>query len=314
MYEPVRIGLIGLGRHGARYAQHLAQGDVDGAVLAAAWRRDQEQGKAQCEALGCRFEPDVHRLIAAADVDALVVVVPVGEHVNLACRIAEVSKPLLLEKPMARTVREAETICAAFETSRTALMVAQTLRFDPLTRALQAESHNLGRLTGFGFEQRLENRGLRWEDDPRASGGGVLIQTAIHTVDALRVVTGRSLELVHATIGRVHYQHNEDIGLLHLSSEGILGDVRASKVGRSRHMRFALYFEDGGLEADYIDRALYSTEGQTRTARVVPAEPTVPAVLSAFVAHVRGEGPNPVPGRDALESLRVIDAAYRYVT
>lgn len=314
MYEPVRIGLIGLGRHGARYAEHLSRGEVNGAALAAAWRRDEAKGRAQCEAFGCRFESDVDRLIAADDVDALAVVVPVGEHVELACRIAEKQKPLLLEKPMSRTVREGDRICSAFEAAGAGLTIAQTLRFDPLTQALKQEAADMGRLTGFGFEQRLENRGLRWEDDPVASGGGVLIQTAIHTIDALRVVTNRALELVHATTARVHYEHNEDLALLTLSAEGVLGDVRASKIGRSRHMRFALYFEDGGLEADYIDRVLYVTRGRTRTARPVPPAATVPALLSSFVAHVRGEGANPVPARDALESLRVIEDAYRYVT
>jgi hypothetical protein len=76
-------------------------------------------------------------------------------------------------------------------------------------------------------------------------------------------------------------------------------------------MRFALYFEDAGLEADFIDRALYQTRGRHRSATSIPEEPTVPALLRAFTAHVRGERDNPVPARDALESLRVVLDAYR---
>jgi predicted dehydrogenase len=311
MYGAIRLGLIGLGRHGARYAQHLSNGDVPGAVLAAAWRRDASRGAAQCAELSCRFEPDLERLLAADDIDAFCMVVPAGEHCKLACKIAARSKPLLLEKPLATTIEDGRTIVEAFERAGVPLVVAQTLRFDPLTRALKERSAGFGRLTSFGFEQRLENRGLSWEDDPVASGGGVLIQTSIHTVDALRVVTGRDLDVVAATTGRVHYRHNEDIALLHLRAGEILGDLRVSKVGLSRHMRFALYFVDGGLEADYIDRVLYETRGRHRTEVGMPEKPTVPALLEAFVAHVRGERANPVPPRDALESLAVVIRAYR---
>ncbi len=309
MYGPLRIGLIGLGRHGARYAQHLSGGDVPGAQLVAAWRRDATVGAKQCEALGCRFEADLERLIAAPDVDALCLVVPAGEHCKIACRIAERRKPLLLEKPLAPTIADACTIIESFERESTQLVIAQTLRFDPLTIALR-DAAKIGRLTGFGFEQRLENRGLVWEDDPAASGGGVLIQTAIHTIDALRVVTGGELQVVAASIARVHYERNEDVALLQLRAGEILGDLRVSKIGRSRHMRFGLYFEDRGVEADYIERILYETRGRDRIATPIPEQATVPALLAAFVAHVRGEAENPVPPRDALESLRVVASAY----
>jgi predicted dehydrogenase len=310
MYGSLRIGLIGLGRHGARYAQHLANREVSGVELVAAWRRDARAGAEQCRTFGCRFEPDLDRLIASPDIDAFCSVVPAGKHCKLACKIAEAGKPLLIEKPLARTVEEADTIIAAFEKAKVALTVAQTLRFDPLTVELRDRSRLFGRLTGFGFEQRLENRGLIWEDDPETSGGGVLIQTAIHTVDALRVVTGRDIEVAGAITRSVHYRKNEDLALVHLFAGDVLGDVRVSKIGRSRHMRFALYFEDGGLEADYIERALYETRGQTRTRTEVPAVPTVAVLLDAFAAHLRGERDNPVPPRDARDSLRAIQIAY----
>jgi predicted dehydrogenase len=313
MYEPVRakrLALIGLGRHGARYAAHVARGDVPGVAIAAAWRRDREEGARQCASFGIRFEPDLDALLEL-DVDAFVVVIPAGEHLAVARAIASRNKPLLLEKPMARTVAEGEQIARAFEEAGAPLTIGQTLRFDPLTRALAEGAARFGRLNGFGFEQRLENRGLAWEDDPISSGGGVLIQTAIHTVDALRFVTRRELRVVTATAGSVHYQNNEDLALLHVRAGDALGDVRVSKIGQSRHMRFALFFEDGGLEADYIDRALYETRGRERVAMSVPESPTVPSLLAAFLAHLDG-GPNPVPARDALESLRVIEAAYAH--
>lgn len=312
----IRIGLIGLGRHGARYAQHLAAGDVPGATLAAVYTRDPAKRARVAAELSAADAPDLATL--AGQVDALIAAVPAGLHVAVAEAAAAARRPLLLEKPLARTVAEGEAICRAMDAASAPLMVAQTLRFDPLVEALVARRGTLGRLTGLSFEQRLEPRGLAWEDDPEVSGGGVLIQTAIHTLDAARHVTGAErAEVVAATLDRVQYQHNEDLGLVHLALEGgpalhrrTLGDVRVSKIGGSRHMRFALFAEHGGLEADFIDRTLTTTRGRARTVEPVPERPTVPMVAAAFVALVEG-APNPVPGWDALRSLALVEAAYR---
>jgi predicted dehydrogenase len=86
--------------------------------------------------------------------------------------------------------------------------------------------------------------------------------------------------------------------------------VAASKVSASRQMRYQLLFEDGALEADYIQRTLRVThDGETKLLDV-PSAATVPALLSAFVAHLVGNGDNPVPPADALETMRLVDRVY----
>ncbi len=317
MSDQLRIGLIGVGRHGRRYAKHLTQGDVKRARLSALWRRDSTLGREDEKTFGARFVPRLSDLLHAEDIDALICVVPAGSHLEIGLQVAQAQKPMLLEKPMARTVAEAEQLLKAFEKAQQPLTIAQTLRFDPLTTALKArcqEDRSLGALRGFGFEQRLEQRGLRWEDVPEDSGGGVIIQTGIHTIDALRFVTGGSVHTRNAAVGRVHYQHNEDLALLHLALQTehgeLLGDVRVSKIGESRHMRFSLFFDQGGLEADYIERKLYETRGRERTVTEIPEAWTLLGVTQGFVDHVQGRGPNPVPPQDALESLRVVEQAY----
>ncbi len=317
MSDQLRIGLIGVGRHGRRYAKHLTQGDVQGAQLSALWRRNSALGEEDQRSFGARFEPDLRELIHAEDVDALICVVPAGSHLEIGLQVAEAKKPMLLEKPMARTVAEGEQLIAAFAEAQQPLTIAQTLRFDPLTAALKArcqEDPSLGALRGFSFEQRLEQRGLRWEDAPEASGGGVVIQTGIHTIDALRFVTGGSVRTRSAALSRVHYQRNEDLALLHLTLQTdqseLLGDIRVSKIGESRHMRFSLFFDQGGLEADYIERKLYETRGRERSVTEIPEAWTLLGVTQGFVDHVQGRGPNPVPPKDALESLRAVEQAY----
>ena len=315
----IRFGIAGIGRHGARYAEHLRRGDVPGGRLQAVWRRDASAGRAFAEKVSATHCSTFEALVDDADVDAVVLAVPSGLHAALAPRVARAGKPLLIEKPLARNTGDGQRIIDHFETAGVPLTVAQTLRFDPLIHAGGRAAAALGGLVGFGFEQRLEPRGLAWEEDPALAGGGVLAQSAIHAVDALRVLTQPSrIEVVHALLARLHYAANEDLALVQLELTGcpaapgqrVFGDIRASKIGSSRHHRFALFFERGGLELDFIARQLVQTEGRHRTVSEVPGSPTVPQITAAFVRFIKDGEPNPVAPRDALQSLAVIEAAY----
>ena len=315
----IRFGIAGVGRHGARYAKHLAEGDIPGARLQAIWRRDESAGRAMAARWSATYHPTLEGLLDDDDVEAVIMTVPSGLHRDWAPLVADRRKPLLLEKPIASSVAAGEEIIRAFERNDLPLTIAQTLRFDPLLNAARDAIAPLGRLVGFGFEQRLEPRGLPWEEDPVLAGGGVLAQTAIHAVDALRVLVGpTSVGVEHTRIGRMGYRANEDFATVILSLSGglcppdtsIVGNISTSKTGASRHHRYALFHREGGVEIDFIDRELIETTGRQRVRRNVPGQPTVPAVVSAFVRFLRGLAPNPVEPRDALASLRIIDDAY----
>ena len=291
---------------------------MPGACLQVLTRRDAVWGRALADELGVAFEPSWQDLLQRDDIDAAILVVPVGCHRELALAVAERGLPLLIEKPFACNAAQADVIQQAFADRACPLCVAQTVRFDPLTRELFARAPEFGSLVAFDFQQRLEPRGLAWEDDPEAACGGVVIQTLVHTLDALRVVTrATATEVLHSHLDRVRYQRNEDhaLGLLALASplasgRRVQGLVAGSKVSASRQMRYQLLFDDGALEADYVQRTLRVTHGGERRVLEVPPAPTVPALLSAFVAHVLGKGDNPVPPADAIETMRLVDSVY----
>ncbi|MFO0728317.1 MAG: Gfo/Idh/MocA family oxidoreductase [Myxococcota bacterium] len=303
------VGLIGLGRHGRRYAEHLVRGDVPGARLAGFWRRDTEAAKTDQEALGVPSRTQVEDLIGS--VDALVIVVPAAQHLPLAGLASAAGKPALIEKPLAPSAADADALLRL----PGRFMVSQTLRFDPLVLALREayQSGRFGPAVGFELVQRLEPRGLAWEDDPAIAGGGVLIQTGIHGLDALRFIFGAPrIEVEAATLRAVRGRRTEDHALLHLSVGGVVGQLATSKIGRSRHHRFSVFFEGGGLEADFIARTLTTVEGRSQSKIEVPEAPTVVRSLSAFCAWIRGEIADcPVSVAEAHASLLPIFEAYQ---
>lgn len=317
MTETLAIGLLGLGRHGSRYARHLSAGDVPGLRLAAVWRRDREQGEQQAREWGCEFVAEMAALIAHPAVDAVIAVVPGSLNPVIARQAAESGKPMLLEKPLAATPEGVEAILGLARRAR--ITVAQTLRFDPLTRALRERVASLGPVHGLAFEQRLEPRGLGWERDAAVAGGGVLIQSAVHTLDAVRwVLDADALELEYPALDSLSASAIEDHASLHIRvraavthGKAILGQVAASKIARARQMRFTLHCAQGMLEADYVDRVLRIRRGRKTELLGIPEQATILALLQAWRDYLGGDGPNPVPAEAGAAALSSVFEAYR---
>ena len=110
-----RIGLIGVGKHGARYARHIRDEAPD-LELAAIARRDADKAAASARELGARAYTDYRELIERGGVDALIVVVPPTLHVDIVRCAARAGVPVLLEKPAAPSLaagREHAAPCCA---------------------------------------------------------------------------------------------------------------------------------------------------------------------------------------------------------
>lgn len=320
MAASLGIGLLGLGTHGSRYARHLAAGQVPGAHLAAIWTRAPVKAGRFAHELKVQAAATPSELVTRSDVDAVAIVVPVGLHLALVEAAARAGKPVLVEKPLAPTPAIAARMRAAMAAAGLPFSVAQTLRFDPLLERLRraASVAERGPLVGFALEQRLEPRGLAWEDDPDTAGGGVLLQTGVHLVDALlHVIEPDEIEVEAAGASLRFARRTEDEAWVRArlrggrsGSAGAAGLLATSKVGGSRHHRILLLFEGGGIEADWVDRRFSVTTGRERATRVVPPVPTVVRTLSAFAAYVRGEAENPVPPEEAERAIGVIANAY----
>ena len=113
----IRIGLIGLGRHGMRYAQHMRE-LAPRATLVAVCRRDALQGAAFADTHGLRFHNDFRALIADPHVDAVVVVTPPSLTSVICGEAIRANKPLLIEKPLAMSGAVARTMAEAVGVER----------------------------------------------------------------------------------------------------------------------------------------------------------------------------------------------------
>jgi predicted dehydrogenase len=309
----LRIGLIGAGKHGQRYARHIRE-DFPGLRLVAIARRDPVRGAEQARALGCRLHTDYKELIEAGDVDALIVVVPPSLHGDVLGHALRLGKPVLLEKPAAVSVAIGRALYAELRRRPVPVMIAHTLRYNAVVRALLARCEEIGPIHSISLSQRFEPSVLPWIDDPAQAGGGIVLHTGVHSFDLLRLVTEAEAELVTCQLQRVKTRQTEDGFAAGIRFKGgdILATVSGARTapGRTGHIEVA--GERGTFMGDHVLHQAQLVAG----ASIQPIDlgarvPTVREVLRDFVDALRNGKPMPIPFEEGLRAVAIAEACYR---
>ncbi len=311
---PLRVGLIGVGKHGQRYARHIRD-DLQGEVqLVALARRDVAKAEALAEEFHCRAYADYRELIVAADVEAVIVVVPPTLHGDVLAAAAAAGRPVLLEKPAATSLVAGRELLAAVRKAGVPVMVAQTLRYNAVVRALRDALPTIGPLHSVRLGQRFEPSALAWLDDPAVAGGGMTLHTGIHMFDLLRHLTGLEADRVSCEMSSVATRRTEDnfSATIRMQGDGVLASVVGSRATRSRTGAVELAGERGQLIGDHVLRTACRVEGTTMTPLPLPpATMTVLEVVRDFAAALRHGQPMPVALEDGLRNVALADACYR---
>ncbi len=308
----IGIGLIGLGRHGMRYATHLLEG-VPGCHLAAVSRRDAAAGAAFAAARGIPFHADWRDLVVRPDVDAVAVVTPPSLNRAIGEAAARAGKALLIEKPLAANTTDAQALVAAARQAGVPLMTAQTLRFTPVFRRLKDRLSDIGTLEYLVLCMRGERAPHAWLDQPAQAGGGVVLEIGIHLLDLLRFLTEEDPAEVFADLATLHNRHVEDWAWARYRLPShVRCLVEVSRVAGGRLCRAEAIGSKGQLLADVGTSTLTYIEGwKTAGIESVPDQPTVVTVLKAFARSLTDRTPVPVTGEDGLRAVVLAEAAYR---
>ena len=194
----MKVGVFGAGFVGAI---HLgAYANMPGVEVVGVADALPETAAAGATVLGARPYASYEDLIAAEDVEVVDVCLPTAYHRELTLKAAREGKHVILEKPIARTLEDAEAILEAFSGDAGRLFVSRALRFFPeFARIKQmVDAGDLGTV-GVARASRRSPFLTGWNDwyaDWRMSGG-VLVDLIIHDFDFLRWSLGE-VERVYA--------------------------------------------------------------------------------------------------------------------
>ena len=313
MSAPLPVGVIGVGALGQHHARHLAS--LDEVHLVGVYDADEGRAETIARALGTTAFGDMDDLLR--EIDAVTIAVPTPAHAEIGLRALRHGVPVLMEKPLASTLTEADDLIAAAQRQGVQLQVGHIERYNRALRA--AETY----LDGPRYIESLRLAPFQ----PRGTDVAVVLDLMIHDLDLVLHLTGSVATEVRASGLPVLSPHLDIANARVEFANGAVALATASRVARDRVRRLRLFQPNGYFSLDLATGAgefMRLREGwQPGTGRelgdvverIVLEAPEADALsleLQSFVHAVRGQREVVVrgeEGRAALElALRVADA------
>ncbi len=287
--ERLQFGVLGCGIIGGTHAGAVAA--LPGATLAAVADSD----FARAEALGAQYGVPPYaglaEMLAGTALDVVTIGTPSGLHAAQACAAMQAGCHVLVEKPMALTAADLDTMLQVQTATGRQLAVVSQHRFDPATREVQGRVAAgafgrlmLGSATVAWWRSQGYYDSAAWRGT-RALDGGVLMNQAIHSIDLLQWLMGPVHSVYAYTDTRVHTMESEDVAVAVLRfANGALGTIAATTGAAPGDVTRLEIFGDRGsavIENDCLARL-----------RLVGEDGTAPDSASSDPAHGDPSAPN----------------------
>jgi predicted dehydrogenase len=299
------IGVIGVGALGRHHARHLAA--LPEAELVGIFDVDRSRARAIAAEHGTRAFDDLDELLGR--VEAVSIAVPTIHHAEVGLHVLRRGIPVLMEKPLAGTLDEADALIALAEAQGVQLQVGHIERFNP---AIRAAAPYLG-VPRYVESQRLAPY------QPRGTDVAVVLDLMIHDLDLILHLTGGAEPSDVRANGIAVLSPNLDIANARVEfAGGAVANVTASRVARERIRKLRLFQHDGYLSLDLAAgtgtflrvKAGWQpgTGGELLDAvemirLAAPAADALGLELQSFVHAVRGDRDAVVTGREGRAAL-----------
>jgi predicted dehydrogenase len=300
-----RVAVVGVGEFGRNHVRVWR--DIEGAELVGVMDTKVARAEKIAAEFGTKVIPDADAL-AAERVDAVSLAVPTSEHSQVGCRLLEAGHDVLVEKPMAASLAEADRLIASARRAGRILQVGHVERFNPAVRAVEKivsrpmffEVHRLGVFT------------------PRSLDIDVVYDVMIHDLDViLSLVAAPVLDI--KAVGIPVMTGKVDIAHARIEfSTGTVANVTASRVSTERVRKMRFFQEHEYISLDFSRQDVLRVRvlpGSPQPAidfeklAVTPEEP-LRAELRGFLECVRTRQ---VPLVDGASGRRALDLADRVV-
>jgi predicted dehydrogenase len=309
---PLPVGVVGVGALGRHHARHLAA--LEEARLIGVYDVDPERAAAVAAQLGTTAYNDLDALLG--QVEAVTVAVPTPAHAEVGLRALRRGVPVLMEKPLAASVDEADLLIAAARERGVQLQVGHIERYN---RALRAAEPYLD------SPRYIESQRLA-PFQPRGTDVAVVLDLMIHDLDMVLSFNPGAVEEVRAA-GVPVLSPTIDIANARIAfTGGCVANFTASRVSTTRMRKLRLFQRDSYLSVDYQARhaaILRRQIGSNQRPEIFmePAKTTddepLKLELEAFLHAIESKTPPVVSGEDGAAALalahRVLDAIGSFV-
>ena len=282
-----RIGVIGAGSLGYHHVRLLR--DMPNVAFAGFYVIDATRAATVQSDLGATAAPSLTALLDR--VDAVTVVVPTSAHHAVAKQALSRGVHVLIEKPIATTLEEADDLLA---TARSTNALVQTGHVERFNRAIRAALPHIA-------EPRFVESNRLAPFNPRGSDVAVVLDLMIHDIDLVRTLVGGHVTEL-AAAGVPVLTPSVDIANARLGFDsGAVANITASRVSRDRFRKLRIFQRSGYLSLDLAQGTgeFYRLRGDLDMSALA----TAPRQLEDFMERVPLDAPEGEPLRLELESF-----------
>jgi UDP-N-acetylglucosamine 3-dehydrogenase len=312
----INCAVIGLGNMGKHHAR--VYGQLELANLVGVADIDPQRGEQIGNRFHCNSYTDFRNMIENEYIDAVSIAVPTSMHQEVAIFCIERGIHLLLEKPIAATLKEAENISNAAQNKGVILQIGHIEHFNPAVLKLIEILQNgvLGQLLTIV----VRRVGIT---PPQIRDANVIIDLAIHDIELCNFLINRLPEKIYCRAGTGILEDREDYADIFLSYDGVNVLIQSNWITPVKIRQMHLTGTKGYAELDFIEQKLSLAEtvverdyddfgtfvvklGQSQRLEV-PIERHEPLKLEIehFLKCIENNEKPYIYGRSAIDALRV---------
>lgn len=331
----LRFALVGCGRISVRHSQLLGGGEIDGATLCSVC--DKELGKAQMrgDEYSVPFYTDMHEMMRTEKPDVVTILSESGLHAQQVIALAQYGAHIMVEKPMALSLSDADEMIEACDVAGVKLFVIKQNRFNvPVLKLREAlEAGRFGKLVMGTVRVRWCRPQAYYDQDAWrgtwAMDGGVLTNQASHHIDLLEWMMGDVASVYAMSRTALVDIEAEDTAVVVLRfRSGALGVIEATTAIRPKDLEgsISILGEKGAVEiAGFAVNKMKTwnfSEPEPSDEDVLGKYSTNPPNVYGFghkayyehaVSSIRDGSANLVDGLQGRRSLELISAIYESV-
>jgi len=335
MSKKLKFALVGCGRIAKRHSELLGLGQIPNASLSAVCDIKAEKAKAIGQKMNVPYYNNMHEMMEKEPSDVVVVLSESGLHANHVETLSKYGKHIIVEKPMALSLPDADRMIAACSNARVKLFVVKQNRFNvPVIKLREAfEQGRFGKIVMGTVRVRWSRTQQYYDQDAWrgtwAMDGGVLANQASHHVDLLEWFLGKPVSVFAiAKTASVNIEAEDTAAVLLKFENGAFGIIEATTAVRPKDLEgsISILGEKGtvvieGFAVNKI-KTWNFTPPQSTDVNILENYSVNPTNIYGFghqayykhvVNSIQNNTNQMVDGKEGRKSLELISAIYQSI-
>lgn len=299
----IRAGVIGVGAMGQHHVRIYSE--MENVDLVGISDVSQSRINELAQQYKTRGFTDYNELLKQ-NLDAISLVVPTTIHMSIGLDIINSGANLLVEKPIADTLENAEKLTKAAKDAGVKLMVGHIERFNPAVTKLKEiiDTGLLGKIVSISARRVGPY-------NPRIRDVGVILDIGVHDIDAISYLYGKKVNEVYSIAGADIHSFEDHAAIILRYDNEFSGIVETNWLTPHKIRKLTVIGVNGVAYLDYIDQTVELHDGEwVRKAKVEMDEPLKRELMHFIDSVSNGNDPSP-SGEDGIHALKVAMAAIK---